>query len=391
MLYRLIFLSGPNTGQQQTVLRPSMTVGSGSDCGVCIADDEMASRHAIFEHDDAGLLIRDLGTMHKIIVNHHQIETCRLKHGDEIEIGRTRFLLQATVRAEVNSAGATDDTERKKRRLSSKTLIYIIMGLAIVYLFARMFLTLPEPDYNTLAAPAEASTGISMRTFTASNHTQAIASAFRTNATVRLNSTTNRTIPPPLPGFRTNKTVILPIPIESNTTQVIVTQLVSTARTPPSVPVIFVPVPTNRTAACQPTARPSVPKVKIISTELNKFPSTDSYQEMRTLTIKLQQTSIIDIETDSVTIEVVFYDRNAETGDVFPSRMIVPQNPIKVAGPWNQEQQKVTTATYTVPNTSTSIGASRPQFRGFTIRLFQDGVLQDLTCKPADLRTFMPK
>ncbi|MEI6807702.1 MAG: FHA domain-containing protein [bacterium] len=398
MLYRLIFLSGPNAGQQQTVLRPTMTMGSGADCGICIADEEMASNHAIFEHDDTGLMIRDLGTMHKIIVNHHQVDKCRLKHGDEIEIGRTRFLLQATVRAEVNAAMTAESTERKARRLSPMVVIYIITGLSIAYLFARTFLTLPDPDSDPLTHLPDPATGTTIRaTSTVSNPTTGVRPPIRAHTTSLAITTTDRTNSRPVLNVTTNVIVVNPVAVASNITQLIITRPAPTVpvavpdAVPAAVPAIPVPPRTNRITTHLPVVLPSVPVIKIVSTEQNKFPSTDSYQEMRTLTIKLKQAATIDIEPDSVTMEVIFYDRDNVSGDVFPSRMIAPQNPMKIAGPWNQDLQKVTTATYTVPSASTFTGVRLQQFYGFTIRIFQAGILQDQTCKPADLRTFMPK
>ena len=129
--------------------------------------------------------------------------------------------------------------------------------------------------------------------------------------------------------------------------------------------------------------------------EQHKFPGNASYEEMRTLTIKLKLVSTNEVNTDSVTAEVGFFDmrfdKNTETGDIVPSGMLFPRTQTKVSGPWYQDQQKIVTATYTVPNMNMPAGVRRPQFYGFTIRIFNGGVLQDQTCRPSDLRNFISK
>jgi hypothetical protein len=129
--------------------------------------------------------------------------------------------------------------------------------------------------------------------------------------------------------------------------------------------------------------------------EQHKFPGNASYEEMRTLTIKLKLVSTNEVNTDSVTAEVGFFDirfdKNTENGDIVPSGMLFPRAQTKVSGPWYQDQQKIVTATYTVPNMNMPPGVRRPQFYGFTIRIFNGGVLQDQTCRPSDLRNFISK
>jgi predicted component of type VI protein secretion system len=104
MVYRLIMLSGPMQGQRLSVERQPMTVGRGADCALVIPDEEMALQHAVLEHRVDGLYVRDLGAMGRILVNGREVHEQRLRHGDEVEMGRTRFLVQALVRADVSRA-----------------------------------------------------------------------------------------------------------------------------------------------------------------------------------------------------------------------------------------------------------------------------------------------
>ena len=406
MLYRLIILTGPKTGEQLTVLRPSMTIGSGSDCSVCIPDEEMASRHALFEHDATGLLIRDLGTMHKILVNHHQVEERRLKHGDEIEIGRTRFLVQATVRAEIDSGVVIEGLQRKRRR-NPMTWVYLVAGLILAYFFARPFFASHES--GTFQGNSAATNSIIQNKATVASNvvpqinttTNRPMSAAFTNAAIQIppHSTpdgisTNRQAPAAttnIDGGMTERSHAL---IVSNATTT-ATQKTQVAVAPKLIATVVNPSLTNKAMANRAATLPSHPIVRIASVEQHKFPGNASYEEMRTLTIKLKLVSTNEMNTDSVTVEVGFFDirfdKNTENGDIVPSGMLFPRTQTKVSGPWYQDQQKVVTATYTVPNTNMPTGVRRPQFYGFTIRIFNGGVLQDQTCRPADLRNFISK
>lgn len=106
MIYRLIVLNGDRRGEHITITEEPMTIGLGQTCDVRIVDPEMAQTHAELTHRPNGPVICDLGSMNRILVNNHEVREATLKHGDLIELGRTRFLLQAYVQAEV-TAGDT--------------------------------------------------------------------------------------------------------------------------------------------------------------------------------------------------------------------------------------------------------------------------------------------
>ncbi|HMP74152.1 MAG TPA: FHA domain-containing protein, partial [Kiritimatiellia bacterium] len=116
MIYRLIIITGPLKGQRVTIDPEPMTIGRDPESTLVLPDDEAALKHAVIEHRDDGLFIRDLGSMHKIIVNKREVSSARIKHGDTLEIGRTRFLVQAVVKAEVNPPPPTVLEELPPRR-----------------------------------------------------------------------------------------------------------------------------------------------------------------------------------------------------------------------------------------------------------------------------------
>ncbi len=123
MLYRLVILSGPLSGQRITVEREPMTIGRSSDASLVLPDEEVALRHAVIEHSPTGLVIRDLGSMNRILVNKREVREAKLKHSDVVEIGRTQFLVQASVQAEVTRCAGDPECRRRRGALVALLLV----------------------------------------------------------------------------------------------------------------------------------------------------------------------------------------------------------------------------------------------------------------------------
>lgn len=131
MIYRLVLLNGPLKGEQITVEPDPMLIGREEACTVTLPDEEVAFRHARIEQRGDELFISDLGSMNKIIVNKREQTNTRLKHGDIIELGRTRLLVQAIVQAEVQMGpGEADVRSRRalKRKLAMAASVLLVAG-----------------------------------------------------------------------------------------------------------------------------------------------------------------------------------------------------------------------------------------------------------------------
>lgn len=139
MLYRLIIITGPRKGERITVHPEPLVIGREPGCDVVLDDDELARRHAEVAQTDAGLAIRDLGTMNRILVNQHEVTEAKLKHGDVVEIGHTRFLVQVVVQAEVNGIGPAAARRRRTRRR-------IRIGSAAALLAAGVYAVWPQDE-----------------------------------------------------------------------------------------------------------------------------------------------------------------------------------------------------------------------------------------------------
>ena len=141
MLYRLIILSGDRKGQQVTVPEEPLTIGRSPDSALHLNDTEIAMAHAVVEHRMNSLVIHDLGSMNKILVNSTGVSRAHLKHGDVIEIGRTRLLVQAFVQAEVHSPPRWLPRRKALRVAVAAALALVAVALAMPRLMRRA----PEP------------------------------------------------------------------------------------------------------------------------------------------------------------------------------------------------------------------------------------------------------
>ncbi len=136
MIFRLIILNGDRKGQQITVPGEPFVIGRGPDADLCLNDSEIASAHAAVQHLGQGLVLRDLGSMGKVLVNNHAVRETGLAHGDIIEIGHTRLLVQAVVEAEVRGSGPTVPRRLGRSRRPLR-LGLLLLALVVVFLVQR--------------------------------------------------------------------------------------------------------------------------------------------------------------------------------------------------------------------------------------------------------------
>jgi pSer/pThr/pTyr-binding forkhead associated (FHA) protein len=146
MIYRLIVLNGDRKGQQITVPAEPLTLGRQPESGLCLNDPEIASAHAVVQHTPHGLVIHDLGSMGKILVNNHEVRRANLVHGDVIELGLTRLLVQAVVEAEVRIPGRPPRTASQRGPQRTVLLVLLILAIGItVVLRLREYAHRAEP------------------------------------------------------------------------------------------------------------------------------------------------------------------------------------------------------------------------------------------------------
>lgn len=89
----LIILSGPSRGDRYELEAGSTTIGSASTNDIVVEHESVAPTHAVVEHGEHGVTIRDCGSATGTRVNDTGIEAAILREGDLVEIGAILFKL----------------------------------------------------------------------------------------------------------------------------------------------------------------------------------------------------------------------------------------------------------------------------------------------------------
>lgn len=438
MIYRVIFLNGPRTGERITVTEQPMCIGRDPSCPIHVPDPEMGLRHAELMQKGDELFIRDLGSMNKILVNKREVSETRLKHGDEFELGRTRFLVQALVQADVNGQRA----RRDRRQAAWAVAATLMLGL-VVALSARYVPRGPDAPVETSGLqPPPTNPAIVARSTPVLP--PALTEDLRTlREDLRAIQETVRQLNAPPPPTPSTLPTLTP-PVAPKTPLEEAAELIGAAREAAAaghyaeadrllahiqfIAPEFLPAYELRAqvmekqgrlgeAAAQwseilrrSTASPIYQKavaerirlsqavhppppeadapLKIASIEHTRFPASADFEEMRVLEITVSAPPEARIDPASIRIEAEFFERDRATGAVEPSSGRVTVEPFTAAqsaGPG----QWVVTATYVIPKalrTEPAADAATPRsFYGFLVRLYRGNTLLDEYSQPKAL------
>lgn len=496
MIFRLIILNGERRGERITVAPDPMQIGRDAACDIRFEDTEIASLHAEITHTPDGLRIRDLGSMNRILVNNRETREAQLKHGDVVEVGRTRFLIQAYVQAEV-----LGEAQEAKRRLWKKVVGVVIALIILASITQRCRREITPPPARSRTKPA--TTRMAPPVVTSKAPTLApTATTSSSAASVNMAPPIEvepETEPLPLPSLNPEPSTLNPVistspitnipsipladsgspspspiaaqansssdlisaeaaiatsrtdsaaaemerakkEIESAANEILqsrVRDMMSDARSAASnqspdeaeqvlagiqrvdpdfaesyierarllaergrlEPAMSQLSSLVRRAPDSPAAGkaraeltklsnarehyvfPFSGRIKITSTEINKFPESAGQSELRILSTTLEATSQEKmIDAAAVTITVRFYDRDLATGLIHPTTAtITPPPPLQ--GAWPEKTSKTVSASYGVP-----AGLQRKaQFYGCLVRVHYYGALQDEWMQPKDL------
>jgi len=405
MMYRLIFLTGNLKGQRITVDSEPMTLGRDADCSINITDSEVASKHAELEHNIlTGLRINDLGSMNKILVNNHEVRESHLKHGDIVELGRTRFLVQAAVETDPTKSAPN----RRRRHISLTPLLIIIPMLVIIYGVVSFCQKIIRESSQTIPAPIVTSLSTSNVVHPQTPITITKPEIIRPEEKLTNSPPAN---PPPaqeslkpisdeirqmredLVGIKqTVKELAVKPPtpaISTATASVKQVSLITTQHPPQQVNTIITAnsVPKPKPPAPDKVER-SDPKIKISYLEQQKFKENDDFDEMRVITVGLQREwPVKNMDDDAVKVEITFFDQSDDTKSIVPTRAITPTKPLKPTQ-WLQDTQSTVTAAYVIPKGSRTISSqtsSLEQFYGYVVRVYYHNTLQNEDARPKNL------
>jgi predicted component of type VI protein secretion system len=415
-----------------------MTIGRASDCTVPVPDLEMARQHAVLEQKDDELFIRDLGSMNRILVNKREVRETRLKHGDELELGRTRLVVQALVQAEMEGSPTA---HRRRYRAAWAVAATLLLGLVLV-LSARYV-----PYHSGPAATLPATTPAPTNPPTATDATPKVSDDLRglrneilaiqeTVKTMAVRAATNAPAgptaaphPPPAPSLPHDEVAALFEAAQAAHTGGKLTEADALLARAQQLNPDFLPAYEERAAvleklgrrgesaaqwsdvlrrsietplyqkavaerirlseAAAPEPAPDTPVLKIAQVQQNRFQATDDYDEMRVLNIALTpiRTSL-RLDRDAVQVEITFYDRDPQTGAVEPTEARVAQETTQPTAAWGRASENMLSATYLVPHglRAQQLAAGRARsFHGYRVRVFYRGRLQDETAIPKTL------
>jgi pSer/pThr/pTyr-binding forkhead associated (FHA) protein len=88
----LVVKRGPNTGSQFLVDKPVITAGRHPESDIFLDDITVSRRHVEITSSDAGVIVRDVGSLNGTYVNRERIDEAPLRHGDELQIGKFKLV-----------------------------------------------------------------------------------------------------------------------------------------------------------------------------------------------------------------------------------------------------------------------------------------------------------
>jgi pSer/pThr/pTyr-binding forkhead associated (FHA) protein len=89
----LIILNGDFEGMQYDLVSDETLIGRNPTTDITLLDEGISREHTMILYDevDAQFLIEDLQSTNGTKVNGKRVRSATLSHGDEIQIGHTRF------------------------------------------------------------------------------------------------------------------------------------------------------------------------------------------------------------------------------------------------------------------------------------------------------------
>jgi hypothetical protein len=90
----LVVLRGPSEGARYNLSPASRSIvmGRSPECELFLDDVTVSRRHADLRPSDGGWELHDLGSLNGSYVNRRRIDHQRLEGGDEVQIGKYRFV-----------------------------------------------------------------------------------------------------------------------------------------------------------------------------------------------------------------------------------------------------------------------------------------------------------
>lgn len=91
---RLVVSRGPETGREVEITAARTTIGRGRDCDLVLDDGTVSPHHADLLRQDGRYVLIDRGSLNGVYVNRKPVDRVELVDGDEIWIGKVRFVFR---------------------------------------------------------------------------------------------------------------------------------------------------------------------------------------------------------------------------------------------------------------------------------------------------------
>ena len=88
----LVVRRGPDAGTKFFLDKDVVTCGRSPASDIFLDDVTVSRRHAEFLHTDAGIVVKDLGSLNGTYVNGERAEERPIGTGDEVQVGRFKLL-----------------------------------------------------------------------------------------------------------------------------------------------------------------------------------------------------------------------------------------------------------------------------------------------------------
>lgn len=95
MAYRIIILNGERRGERVEIGTSPMTIGTGAEAGLRLADTDMAPVHAALVLHGETLVARAVAANATLRLNGQEHHEGPLQHGDVLQLGNTRLFIQS--------------------------------------------------------------------------------------------------------------------------------------------------------------------------------------------------------------------------------------------------------------------------------------------------------
>jgi hypothetical protein len=131
-------------------------------------------------------------------------------------------------------------------------------------------------------------------------------------------------------------------------------------------------------------------RIRIESADPEKLQPTDEFDEMRLVRVSLKsRIPDRDMETSDVRVVVTFFDRERQSGDIYPTRALAPEESLPIDSGWSMNDDRTVTAAYILPRgfrtDEEDEYGERRSFYGFVVRVYYRDELQDVVGRPREL------